>query len=90
LVSAILDPPLSAPAHIVTAARLRFQDLPDADAGVHEPRRAADVQQKLHQTRLLAVILPAKAHSAWVLAGWRFNHNQKLRPPSHSQTPFLV
>ena len=74
-----LDPPCPRPASLRLVARLRFQDLPDDGAGVHEPRGLADARRKQRASRLICKSSRESRVSAGIPALAAFNHNQKLR-----------
>jgi len=42
--------------------------LPDADAGVHEPRRLADAREKQRQICRATAIWATRPHSVWISA----------------------
>jgi hypothetical protein len=70
-------------------ARLWLQDLPDAGAGVHEPRRLADARRKQPKAAEFCKFSrkPASGLDSKRMA---FNHNQKLRTVHGAALPFVV
>jgi hypothetical protein len=70
-------------------ARLRLQDLPDADAGVHEPRRLADAPRKQPKSGSI-VKFWRKPASGVDSSRMAFNHNQKLRSAHAAPLLFVV